>query len=50
VSPRLTLYRLKGKKGVGHLMSPYHLNNYGGQCSIQKYLILAFQSLGANVR
>jgi hypothetical protein len=26
--PRLTLYRLKGKKGVSRLDSPYHLKNY----------------------
>jgi hypothetical protein len=29
VSPRLMLYRLKTEKGVGRLMSPYRLNNYG---------------------
>jgi hypothetical protein len=28
-SPRLMLYRLKTEKGVGRLMSPYRLNNYG---------------------
>jgi hypothetical protein len=28
VSPRLTLYRLKGKKGVRHLDSSYRLKNY----------------------
>jgi hypothetical protein len=26
--PRLTLYRLKDKKGVGRLTSPYHLKSY----------------------
>jgi hypothetical protein len=29
-SPRLTPYRLKGKKGVGRLRTPYLLKNYGG--------------------
>jgi hypothetical protein len=29
VSPRLTLYHIKDKKGVGRLTSPYHLKNYG---------------------
>jgi hypothetical protein len=29
VSPRLTLYHLNGKKGVGRLILPYRLNNYG---------------------
>jgi hypothetical protein len=28
-SPRLTLYRLKDKKRVSHLTSPYRLKNYG---------------------
>jgi hypothetical protein len=28
-SPRLTLYRLKGKKGTRRLESPYRLKNYG---------------------
>jgi hypothetical protein len=28
-SPRLTLYHLKGKKGVRRLESPYRLKNYG---------------------
>jgi hypothetical protein len=28
-SPRLTPYRLKGKKGVGRLRMPYRLKNYG---------------------
>jgi hypothetical protein len=37
VSPRLTLYRLKGKKGVCCLDSPYHLKNYGNH-SIQRKL------------
>jgi hypothetical protein len=27
-SPRLTPYRLKGKKGVGRLRTPYRLKNY----------------------
>jgi hypothetical protein len=27
-SPHLTLYRLKGKKGVGRLRTPYRLKNY----------------------
>jgi hypothetical protein len=29
-SPHLTPYRLKDKKGVCHLKSPYHLKNNGG--------------------
>ena len=28
-SPRLTPYRLKGKKGVARLASPYRFENYG---------------------
>jgi hypothetical protein len=28
VSPHLTPYHLKGKKGVCRLESPYHLKNY----------------------
>jgi hypothetical protein len=28
-SPRLTPYRLKGKKGVGRLRTSYRLKNYG---------------------
>jgi hypothetical protein len=32
VSSRLTLYRLKGKKGVRRLESPYRLKNYGCMC------------------
>jgi hypothetical protein len=38
-SPRLTPYRLKGKKGVGRLRTPYRLKNYvwsGHNKGIQK--------------
>jgi hypothetical protein len=30
-SPRLTPYRLKGKKGVGRLRTPYRLKNYASK-------------------
>jgi hypothetical protein len=33
-SPHLTLYHLKGKKGVRRLESPYRLKNYGALCLV----------------
>jgi hypothetical protein len=34
-APRLTLYRLKDKKGVGRLTSPYRLKNYDNNDTVK---------------
>jgi hypothetical protein len=42
-SPRLTPYRLKGKKGVERLRTSYRLKNYGNYYYLENYV-----SLGSN--
>jgi hypothetical protein len=39
VSPHLTPYRLKGKKGVRRLESPYHLKNYEGWMKLNQKVV-----------
>jgi hypothetical protein len=34
------LYRLKDKKGVSRLMSPYRLNNYDRHSLLQKIIVM----------